>query len=137
MNRWLNQFQLTFEKKVVDVYGKITFGATGAPTLSQVNSKGIVSVTRVSAGKYTFVFGTKAGMLDTYVKLIDVNAVYDTTGTSAAPAAPGLYVSNNSISIVNTASLTLVCTNNSGVATDPASGEIGYFNFTLGDSTAQ
>ena len=133
MNRWLNQFPLVFEKKVVNVFAKVAFGAAGAPTLSAVNSKGIVSVTRNGAGDFTFVFGTKAGMLDTYVKLLGAQVVFNSG--SSAPTAPAMYVKADNISVSGTCSLTVVL-NAAGVATDPAIGEIGYFNFILGDSTA-
>jgi hypothetical protein len=135
MNRMTTQFKLSLEKKVVSIYAKVAFGASGAPTLSPVNSKGIVSVTRNGAGDYTFVFGTKAGMLDTYVKLLAVRHIYDTSGPGAAPAAPGLYVKSNQVNVAGTCSLRLQL-NAAGTATDPANGEIGYFEFVLGDSTA-
>lgn len=132
-NRYQYQFSTTMEKKIVNLFAKVTFGATGAPTLDAVNSKGVVSVTRNSAGTYTFVFGTKAGMLDTYVKLVSLDVIYN-SGASA-PAAPSIYVKANNIATVNTSSLQVVV-NAAGTATDPATGEIGYFNFIFGDSTA-
>jgi hypothetical protein len=132
-NRYGYQFSQTLEKKVVNLYAKVTFGASGAPTLSAVNSKGIVSVTRNSAGIYTFVFGTKAGMLDVYNKLLCVRHVLNSG--SSAPASPALYVKADSVATSGTCSLQIVM-NSAGTATDPASGEIGYFNFTFGDSTA-
>lgn len=132
-NRYFTQFPLSMEKKVVNLFARVTYGASGAPTLSAVNSKGIVSVTRNSAGIYTFVFGTQAGMLDVYVKLLMAKVVFN-SGASA-PAAPGMYIKTNSVSTVGTASLQVVL-NSAGTATDPASGEIGYFEFIFGDSTA-
>lgn len=127
---------LTLEKNTKTVFAKITFGSTGAPTLDVVNSKGILSVTRVSAGKYTFVFGStsnNANLLDVYVKLMAIKHVFN-SGASA-PAAPGMYISANAVSTVGTASITLVF-NSAGTATDPASGEIAYLQFIFGDSTA-
>jgi hypothetical protein len=135
MNRYLTQFPLMFEKKVVSVFAKVTFGASGAPTLTTTSSKGIVSVTRNSAGTFTFLFGTKAGMLDTYVKLLCIKHVFDTSGTSSAPASPSVYVALNSIATVGTSTIKIVF-NAAGTATDPASGEIVYLEFILGDSTA-
>lgn len=135
-NRWNVQFPLTFEKKVVSIYAKVAFGSTGAPTISAVNSKGVVSVTRNSAGTYTFVFGTQVGMLDTYVKFLNARVIFDTSATVAAPAAPGMYVATNSVPTYGTSSIKIVTTSSGSVATDPASGEIGYFKFELGDSTA-
>jgi hypothetical protein len=136
-NRYMTQFQLTLEKKVSTVFAHVTFGASGAPTLDAANSKGVVSVTRSSAGKYVFVFGTKAGMLDTYNKLLGVDPVFDTIGTSgAAPAAPNMAVVANSVAVAGTCSLTIQFFNSAGTATDPASGEGLYIAFTFKDSTA-
>lgn len=132
-NRYNTQFPLAFEKKVVNIYAQVTFGATGAPTLNVVNSKGVVSVTRNSTGDFTFVFGTQVKMLDVYVKFLSAKVTYN-SGASA-PLAPGMYIKANNIATFNTASIELVL-NAAGTPTDPASGEIGYFEFIFGDSTA-
>lgn len=132
-NRYLKAFPQTFETKVVKIFGKVTFGASGAPTLDAVNSKGIVSITRNSAGIYTLVFGTKASMLDVYYKILGLKHMFNSG--SAAPAAPGLYIKANSVSTVGTCSLQIVF-NAAGTATDPATGEIVYLEITLGDSNA-
>lgn len=52
-NRLMQQFQWSLEKKMVHLYGKVAIGASGAPTLDAANSKGIASIVRNSAGKYT------------------------------------------------------------------------------------
>lgn len=131
--RLMNQFPLTFEKKVKSVFAKVTFGSSGAPTLDAANSKGILSVTRNSTGTYTFVFGTTTKTLDTYVKLLNISHIVN-SGTSA-PAAPSFYVKANTSNAIATAAIQIV-TNLAGTATDPASGEIMYFEFKFGDSTA-
>jgi hypothetical protein len=137
-NRWANQFNLTLEKRVTDIFAQVTFGASGAPTLNVANSKGVLSVTRNSAGTFTFVFGSTPNgrtAFDTYVKVLQVAACFNSG--AAAPAAPGLYIKANNIAVANTASIQIVLTvAGGGTATDPASGEIGYFDFTFGDSTA-
>lgn len=132
-NRYQNQFSATMEKKVVSLFAKVAFGASGAPTLSAVNSKGVLSVTRNSAGTYTFVFGSNATLpKDVYVKLLSADVIFN-SGASA-PASPAIYVKSD-LSATTAASLQVVL-NAAGTATDPASGEIGYFNFIFGDSTA-
>lgn len=133
MNRYLKAYPQSFESKVAKVFAKVTFGSSGAPTLDAVNSKGVVSVTRNSAGVYTLVFGTKVGMLDTYVKLLSARHIFNSG--SSAPASPGMYIKANSIATVGTCSIQIVF-NAAGTATDPATGEIVYLEFTLGDSTA-
>lgn len=135
-NRWLNQFKKTFEKEVVCVFARVTFGASGAPTLDTANSKGVVSVTRNSAGKYTIVFGTQAGNLDLYNRLLMVRHFFDETGNAGtAPAAPALYLTGNSISTLGTASIQ-VQFNAAGTATDPASTEVVLMEFEFKNSNA-
>jgi hypothetical protein len=130
--RYRSQFRFSMHKDPVDIFARVSFGAAGAPTLDSANSPGIVSVTRNSAGNYTFVFGTNSQIaLDSYNYLLNVEARFV---SSAAPASPGMFVSNNSISIPGTASITLQF-NAAGVATDPASGEQVLLDFILRNSS--
>lgn len=133
---WVNQsFQL--EKNVVRLYAQVTFGASGAPTLVTANSKGIVSITRNSTGKYTVVFGTSTASLDFYNRLLMADVNFDATGNSGtAPAAPLVYLTGNSVATSGTCSLQFQCTNSSGTATDPASGEKCFIEVTLSNSGA-
>lgn len=136
MNRWLNQFRLQFEKRVIDVYGLVSFGASGAPTLSSqpTNNKGILSFTRTGVGKYLVTFGTNSSLpVDRYVKLLNIDFRFDTSGTAAAPVAPGMYIV---LDAVSSAGQVTIQFNSAGTATDPASGEILHIDFCLGDSTA-
>lgn len=135
MNRYLNQFRQQFENKVVDVYARVAIGGTGAPTLSAVNSKGVLSVTRDGLGLYTFVFGTSAALpKDTYVKLLGVTPVFQSG--SSAPAAPLMNIVANSLSIAGVCSLQVQFRSVAAAAADPASGEILFIDFCMGDSTA-
>ena len=137
-NRWLNQFPLTFEKVVVHPCAKVSIGATGAPTLSASNSKGVLSVSRLATGRYKFIFGSSpngATQLDTYVKVLGINAVFDTSGNSnAAPVSPIPYIYDNAIS--SSAYVTVQFVDYAGSAADPANGEIMYIDFVFGNSTA-
>mgnify|MGYP003332681191 CR=1 FL=1 len=142
-NRFFNQFSKTLEKEVCAIYAKVGIGSSGACTLDTTLSKGIVSVTRNSTGKYTFVFGTSAAALDVYNKLLHASVSYDATGASgAAPAAPVMNVVANSIATAGTASIQVQfwgATNSSTttlVATDPGNGEILRFRFILRNSNA-
>lgn len=138
-NRSLNVTAKTLEKELVSLYCTVSFGASGAPTIvtSGFQSQGIVSVTRNSQGKFTFVFGTQAGMLDVYPKLRSVGVVFNTVGSGAVPAAPLYYISADNVAVSGTSSLQLTFTDKAqaGVA-DPASGEVGYFEFVLKNSNA-
>ena len=127
-SRNFNEFRLSLEKRVVNLYGKITFGATGAPTLDTANSKGIASVTRTSAGLFVLTLS------DRYVKLLDFGWAFKLAAASF-PAAPNCQVTADTLTTTRT--ITVQFANPAGTtATDPASGEVVYFNVTLGDSTA-
>ncbi len=134
-NRYFTSVLQSMEKLPVLLFAKVTFGSSGAPTLVAINSKGILSITRNSTGKYTFVFGTNSASLDTYYKLLNARVIFDTSGPAAAPAAPGMYITSNAVATAGTASLQ-VQLNLAGTAADPASGEIGYFEFILSNSSA-
>jgi len=117
---------------VVDIFGHVTFGSTGAPTLDIPNSKGIVSMTRNSAGNYTVVFGTTSSSLDTYFKLLCVNHVFS---NATQPAAPGMYVVANNISNPALANI-IIQFYTASTPTDPASGEQLYIDFAFKNSSA-
>ncbi len=135
-NRWFNQFRKALEKEVCTVFARVVVGAGGAVTLDAVNSKGVVSVTRNSAGLWTFVFGTKTGLLDTYNRLLDFQVAFDETTFGAAPSAPIAWLKANNIAVLNTSSLQIQLANSSGVATDPSSTEVVLFEFNFKNSTA-
>lgn len=136
-NRFGQQFSYTLQKQVWSIYAKVTFGSSGAPTLVQGNpaaSPGVVSVTRNAAGQFTFVFGTKTGMLDVWPRFLCADVVYNSG--SSAPAAPGFAIITDSSATAASCSMKVRLTNTSGADTDPASGEIGYFKFIFSNSNA-
>lgn len=131
-NRYYEQFRLSLEKKVVDLYLRVSFGASGAPTI--VRGKGIASITRNSAGRYTIVFGTAANstsplQTDQYNALLDVDIE---SLSSAFSAAPENRVVSESVS---TGSL-VIQFSAAGVATDPASGESALIHIALSNQTS-
>ena len=131
-NRYTNQFRASLEKRVSSIFMHVSFGASGAPTLDVPNSKGVVSITRNSAGLYTVVFGTDAKRLDTYVKLLSVSKIFQES--SSSPAREVIIRANN-VSNNALASMQIemqVAT----VATDPDSGSAVFMEFVFGDSTA-
>jgi hypothetical protein len=138
-NRYTTQFVNCLQKGINKVQLTVSFGASGAPTIdrSGFQSQGVVSVTRNSQGVFTIVFGTQAGMLDVYPKLLGVSVVFNTVGSAAVPAAPIYYVSGNSVSTSGTCSVQLTFLDaDTPAVTDPASGEVAYIEFTLKNSTA-
>ncbi len=144
-NRYYNNQAFTLSPGVVKLFARVTFGGTGAPTLVQGTSflsKGVVSVTRDSQGLFTFVFGTKAGMLDVYNKLLNVSILFDAIATASSagdsPTAPFYYLTANAVATPASCSLQIgfCATANSGTPIDPADGEAIYVEFTFKNSTA-
>lgn len=132
-NRQFYQFRYSLVPMVTDIYASISFGAAGAPTLDTANSKGVVSVTRNSAGLYTFVFGTSSGRLDPYTKLLHARQVFQ---NATAPAAPGMYIVSDNSANPLLASLQ-VQFNSAGTATDPGSGEVLKMDFCFKNSSVK
>lgn len=132
-NRYTNQFRAQLEKRCNSIFMHVSFGAAGAPTLDVPNSKGIVSITRNSAGLYTVVFGTNSKSLDAYVKLLCINKIFfEASGTSDRQTV----LRANNISNNNLASLQIEFDNPNGTASDPDNGSQVYMEFIFGDSTA-
>lgn len=123
-NRWFNQFSKTLEKEVCHIFAKVAFGASGAPTLSVANSKGIASIARSAQGTFLIT------LQDNYWKLLNAKGVFLTSG--AGPAAPTISVSNNGV----TSGTITVLTQNGGTDTDPASGETLFLELVMGNSSA-
>lgn len=123
-NRWFCQFRYSLEKNPVDLFVKVSFGASGAATLSTANSKGITSFTKNGTGTYDIV------LQDKYYKLLNVTGVFSNGATG--PAAPVISVKTNS---VTSAALTVLF-QAGGTNTDPASGEVLYLAITLSNSGA-
>lgn len=109
----LFQFRYSYERDLVDIQAKISIGASGAPTLTL--AKGIVSMTRNSAGNYTI------KLKDQFNKLMDVKVSF--ISGSSAPAAPLVNVVSEQVNNA-TPSLIIQCRDIAAAAADPASGEV-------------
>lgn len=126
-NRFFNQFSFGLEKAPVRLYAKVAIGASGAPTLSAANSKGISSITRNSAGDYSLV------LQDTYYKLMHF-AVRPQNATGIS-ASPDVGIKANTVTSATSPGVRFVCSTG-GVATDPASGDTLFIEIVLGNSSA-
>lgn len=113
-NSRLFQFRYSYERDLVDIFAKVTFGASGAPTLS--NAKGVTSITHNSAGKYTIVLKDNFNLL--------MSVTNSQMVASGAPAAPNFYVVSETVNTVATKNIVIQFADSAGVATDPASGEV-------------
>jgi hypothetical protein len=136
------------EKKVVKIFGRVSIGATGAPTLvtavatTDVNgntvsvwnpSKGIASITRVSAGKYTIQLGRADSVVgtqvDTYNGFLNFNSIIV---NSTLSAVNGVQVLSDSVK--STGQLQIQFISAAGTATDPSSGDVISFEIILKNS---
>jgi len=114
MARMKFQFRYSYERDLCDIQAKISIGAAGAPTLSL--AKGILSMTRNSAGNYTIV------LQEQFYLLTDVEASF--ISGSSAPAAPLVNVVSEQVNDSTSPSLIIQCRDISAAAADPASGEV-------------
>lgn len=144
-NRALNSPVKTMHAKVVKIFAAVKFGATGAPTLDTVNSRGVVSVARNAAGKFTFVFGSKVNgrtVIDPYVQCAAVDVIFDTSalnaGAGGIAAAPTAQIYNDATGSGSSGSIQIGLTSvgTTPALADPANGEYGLFEFTFIDTKA-
>jgi hypothetical protein len=121
----------SMEKDVKQIFAKVTFGAAGAPTVSPKDSKGLQSITRISAGLYDVIMGTpassQAATADPYYKLLVANHMFT---NATAPASPSMYVVSQNLPLGKIR----IQFNAAGTAADPAAGEICNLRFVFGDS---
>ena len=121
--RLTNQFHNSFVPNLACLYLKAAIGASGAPTINALQSMGIDSISRVSAGKYLITLNKK------YQGLRMVKSCFIASGGAAAP---DLAVDTDAVRASGT--LTVV-TQAGGVSTDPAPGEIMLIEIMLKDSS--
>lgn len=112
-NRYMYRNFMSIDQAPVALFMRVTIGATGAPTLDAVNSKGIKSIVRNSAGKYTITLS------DNYFRYLGFDPAM--LVASGLPAAPVIAVVSQAVSAA-TPTIVIQCSVG-GVATDPASGE--------------
>jgi hypothetical protein len=123
----MNQFFYSLVKGKVALFGQVAIGATGAPTLSAVNSKGIASISRTGTGAYTIT------LQDKYVGLFGfVPTIIQASGTQTVA---NVYVVSETVS--STKTINIACLDFAGSAVDPANGAVIKFEVTLSNSTAQ
>lgn len=120
-----SQFAYSYAGKKVSLHARVSFGASGAPTIVSGSGMGIASISRVSAGRYTVT------LQDPYAALLGVR---HTLISSSAPAAPALYVASDSSSSLSAPTM-IIQFNAAGTATDPASGEVALLELIFNSAT--
>lgn len=127
-NRLFNQFRLSLEKQVVDLFATVTFGASGAPTLVTARSKGIASIVKEGpAGLYTITLS------DRYVDLLMAGHIF-VKNNVVGPSAPNMYVTVEQVDA--TTPIVQIEFTSGATATNPDSGDEVRLQFTLSNSTA-
>jgi hypothetical protein len=127
--RNFTQFSYGLEKKPVRLFGKITFGSTGAPTLSTADSKGIASVSRTSAGLFVITLSDK------YQRVMSFSPMF-VLAAGSFPAAALAQITADTVSTDKKVTVQFSDAD-TPAATDPASGEVLLFELVLSDSTAK
>jgi len=125
MNRLFNQFFNSLERGKVVLFGNISVGSSGAPTLNALKSKGIASIVRNSAGNYTVTLN------DIYVDMFHFSVNF--VNASGAGVA---YVYTVSQNVVGAKTIVFQCKDLSGAAVDPSSGTVMQLEVKLKSSTA-
>lgn len=122
----VNPINYTREKATVTIFGDVTIGASGAPTLVVANSKGITGIVRNSAGDYTVTFD------ETYNKFLTFWVGFI---KATAPSAPTMTVKAKNMNTNGTATVEFVLLAGA-TPTDPASGEELFIEATFGATFA-
>lgn len=124
------QFRYSFERDVYEIFAKINIGASGAPTIASGNAKGITSITRNSAGKYTILLESS------YNRLLDVSC-QPISGTSPM-AAPIHTVVSEQVATAAAPNVVLqFYAIDNTTATDPASGEVLLIRIAVRNSSGR
>lgn len=92
-NRFFQQFRLSLEKQVVELWADITFNGASAPTINR--AKGLASISAPASGLYTFTFQ------DSYVRTLGVTYESAIGVTLTTPFLTGnIYVQADNIAAI-------------------------------------
>lgn len=129
-NRQFHPGAQALEIKTIKLYAKLTFGGSGAVTLT--SGKGIASATKESAdGQYTI------ALSDSYNRLMHVSAI-QLHSTDSDPASVGVHTRLNSeqVSHATAPNIVLQCfAGDDGADANPASGAVMFVEITLSNSS--
>jgi len=128
-NRYMNQFYNSLVKGKTALYGQFAVGATGAPTISAVNSQGIRTIVRGTAGKYTIT------LQDTYYAFLWMDA--KVLLASGLPAALGVCIVSQAVNNATTPTVVIQFVDAAGAAADIDSGATVYFKIDLNSVSVQ
>lgn len=112
-NRRFFQFRYSAQRDVVDLSIKAAIGASGAPTISTTDAKGVTSIVRNSAGNYTIL------LQDNYAALMSATV---TVMNATASAAPVSQLISEQVSNATAPQVVIQTLDAAGVAADPDDG---------------
>ncbi len=125
-DRNYTEFRYSLEKKVVDLYARVTFSG-GTATVAR--GKGIKSITKNGTGTYDIVLSDK------YKALLGFDAAFK-DATSAGTAVPLSRFAYISAEDVTAGTMTIKFTVLANTVTDPANATTVYLHFALSNSSA-
>src|SRR5258708_3828295 len=129
-NRYQVPLSFHYEKNVTYVYGRVVFGASGAVTLDQINSKGIAAINPMSVSftGSTLVGAATVGIVSSFNRLFTGMTVTGSgTSISAATTIGSMSATLDSLTISSNSGQTIA--SNSLVASG------GQFGIQFGVST--
>lgn len=128
-NKYLNQFQYTYEKDTVSIFGSAVIGASGA--VSAAKGGGIASVVKEStAGQYTIT------LTDRFSRFLGIDAAVTDDAISAVARVQVLMdPATLQASIKANGEIVVQCVDFAGAAVNPASGSSLSFRITMRNSS--
>jgi len=124
-NRIFRQFANYLENQPVFLWGEVSVGAVGAPTVNASKSKGIASVARTGVGAYTITLS------DPYTDFFHLGATK--TLSAGAPVAASLVV--RTVDVKGTKQITVAFVDGTGAAIELNTGTVLNIQLQLKRST--
>lgn len=127
-DRLFKQFQGTIEQGVVKLFGKVTFGASGAVSSSTTKGASIAK-TAAETGRYTVT------LEDSYIGGLLSFCGCMAIAADAAAGTDGYLVAIRNVAVTgSTPTFDIQVTDAAGADTNPASGFVLYYEVTLKNS---
>jgi hypothetical protein len=127
--RRFEQFQLSLEKKVVSLWGKVAIGSTGAPTINAAQSQGIKSITRNSAGNYTVT------LQNTYQRILFFDVAIVLASGAPVTSSGSQFILRSDSTNTEPPTFVIENVNNAGTAAELVSGTTVLFLVQLKNSS--
>lgn len=124
-NRLYKQFPLTLVPQVVELFGRATIAAAGAPTLVLEDSIGLATLVRTGTGAYTLTLSDK------YPALLDFDVHFKLA--SGTPVTIAHCLKTNPVD--STKVITFSTLDAAGAAADPDSGAELFLHIKLRNSS--